>query len=240
LAAAKISRTVVPALNNTFKAAKKLAAFIFFKFKKMKANITIRLATALDAEALLAVYKPYVETTASTFEYEAPSADEYRRRINAIIPEYPWLVCEKDGVIVGYAYAHKHRERTAYQWSPESTIYLSKEMQGTGIARIMYEAVFEILKLQGFINVFASVLSTNINSNRFHRAMGFEEIGLFKNIGYKHEAWHSNIWYQLSLSEHIPNPATPKKIEEVIHATVLEEIIKIANLRANHSMGIVP
>jgi len=205
----------------------------------MNNNFIIRLATVNDAEGLLAVYKPYVETTASTFEYDVPSVDEFRKRINAIIPEYPWLVCEREGVIVGYAYAHKHRERVAYQWSPESTIYLSKEMHGTGIARIMYEAVFEILKLQGFINVFASVLSTNINSNRFHKAMGFEEIGLFKNIGYKYEAWHSNYWYQLSLSEHTLNPPAPKKMAEVVGDGNIETILKNANLRINQLAGAV-
>jgi phosphinothricin acetyltransferase len=178
---------------------------------------------------LLAVYKPYVETTANTFEYEVPLLQEYKGRVEAVLPGYPWLVCEADGKIIGYAYGHKHRDRTAYQWSPESTIYLSQDYHGKGIARILYEALFAILKLQGFINVYAGVLSTNTGSNKLHRAMGFGEIGLFKNIGYKLGEWHSNIWYELAIREHMQDPATPKTMAEIIRTEKFMEIMDTAN-----------
>ncbi len=191
-----------------------------------------------DAAGLLAVYKPYVETTAITFEYEVPSVEEFGKRINAIIPEYPWLVCEKEGIITGYAYAHKHRDRTAYQWSPESTVYLNETYHGRGIARVLYEAVFEILKLQGFINVYAGVLASNMKSNAFHRAMGFEEIGVYRNIGYKLGEWHSNYWYQLHLLPHIINPSVPQKTADIAGTKAFEQILIKANLQVNQSVQI--
>lgn len=169
---------------------------------------------------MLDIYKYYVENTAYSFEYEIPSVEEFQSRIAAVIPAFPWLVCELDNQIVGYAYAHKHRERTAYQWSPESTIYFDCHYHGKGLARILYEALFEMLKLQGFFNVYAGVLSTNENSCAFHKALGFEEIGLFRNIGYKLGEWHSNMWHQLHLAEHELEPATPIEFGSLDNARV--------------------
>ena len=195
----------------------------------MSNNYIIRLATIADAAGMLAVYKPYVETTSVTFEYEVPSLEEYTGRVHAVIPGYPWLVCECEGKIIGYVYGHKHRDRTAYQWSPESTIYLAQEFHGKGIARVLYEAVFAILRLQGFINVYAGVLSTNAGSNKLHRATGFKEIGLFKDIGYKLGEWHSNIWYELAIGEHVLEPAEPKKMVEIMGTEKFLEIMEAAN-----------
>jgi len=192
-------------------------------------NYTIRLATVADAAGMLAVYKPYVETSSATFEYEVPSLQEYTGRVEAVLPGYPWLVCEAEGIIIGYAYGHKHRDRTAYQWSPESTIYIAQSHHGKGIGKILYEAMFSILKLQGFVNIYAGVLSTNAGSNKLHRSMGFSEIGLFKNIGYKLGEWHSNIWYELAIGSHTPEPATPKKMSAIMYTTPFNEILETAN-----------
>lgn len=195
----------------------------------MEKTFTIRLATPADADGMLAVYAPYVEATAITFEYVVPPAKEFAGRIGNVIPEYPWLVCLYGEEIVGYSYAHKHRERTAYQWSPESTIYIAKEFHGFGIARVLYETLFAILKLQGFINVYAGVLSTNENSNKFHRALGFEEIGLFHNIGFKLGEWHSNKWYELHLSEHSPVPVTPVAFYHIADSMEVAGMLDEAN-----------
>lgn len=190
---------------------------------------SVRLATAADAGGMLKIYGHYVLHSSATFEYEIPSEEEFARRINAVIPDFPWLVCLCGGAIVGYAYAHKHRERAAYQWSPESTIYIAAAHHGTGIAQIMYRTLFTMLKMQGFYNVYASVLSTNTSSNKFHLAAGFEWIGLFKNIGYKLGEWHSNNWYQLHLSSHILNPPPPKTMLEMWNDTAFEELLMTAN-----------
>lgn len=183
----------------------------------MHNNYNIRLITPADAEAALAVYAPYVLHTANTFEYEIPSVDDFRAKIEKITAQYPWLVCECDGEIVGYAYGSTHRERAAYQWSPESTVYISDKHHRKGIARILYNTLFALLQHQGYINVFASVLVTNVNSVEFHRAYGFEEIGLFKNIGYKLGEWHTNLWFQYTLHKHVIDPPVPIPITKLLN-----------------------
>lgn len=193
---------------------------------------TIRLATPADAPGMLKVYAPYVLTTANTFEYEVPSEEEFCRRIEAVIPGFPWMVCESDDEIVGYACAHKHRERTAYQWSPESTIYIAEAHHGKGLARILYTALFDILKLQGFFNIYAGVLSTNANSTAFHKAMGFEEIGLFRNIGYKLGEWHTNLWLQYALQEHVAEPHVPIPFNKLADAPAVQTVLVKANTDA--------
>ena len=104
----------------------------------MDNKFSIRLITKKDADDVLGIYRPYVLNTIISFEYEAPSLDEFLQRIRTYISEYPWLICLKDEKIVGYAYASKHRDRTAYQWSSDSAVYLSPEFHRKGIARILY------------------------------------------------------------------------------------------------------
>lgn len=191
----------------------------------MHNNYNIRLITPADAEAALAVYAPYVLHTANTFEYEIPSVDDFRTKIEKITAQYPWLVCECDGEIVGYAYGSTHRERAAYQWSPESTVYISDKHHRKGIARVLYNTLFALLQHQGYINVFASVLVTNVNSVEFHRAYGFEEIGLFKNIGYKLGEWHTNLWFQYTLQEHVIDPSVPIPITKLLNDEELKTTI---------------
>jgi len=201
----------------------------------MDNTTSIRLITADDAEGALAVYAPYVLNTAITFEYEVPTLEEYSKRIESYTAEFPWLVCEQGNSIVGYAYAGKHRARSAYQWSPESTIYLSEHVHGKGIARALYEALFAILTLQGYYNVYAGVLVPNEKSEGMHRALGFEEIGTFKKVGYKHGKWHDTKWFQLHLAEHELHPALPKTIHEVVNTPEFESILQRANLAVAHS-----
>lgn len=183
----------------------------------MHNHYNIRLITPADAEAALKVYAPYVLHTANTFEYEIPSVDDFRTKIEKITAQYPWLICECDGEIIGYAYGSTHRDRAAYQWSPESTVYISDKYHRKGIARVLYNTLFALLKQQGYINVFASVLVTNVNSVEFHRAYGFEEIGLFKNIGYKLDEWHTNLWLQYTLQEHVIDPPVPIPITKMLN-----------------------
>ena len=179
----------------------------------MTNDFKIRLINFNDAAATLEIYRPYVENTIISFEYEVPTLQEWETRIKTNATEYPWLVCEYNNEIVGYAYGSKHRYRTAYSWSPESTVYLSDKFHRLGLARILYETLFDLLKLQGYVNVYAGVGLPNAKSEEFHLALGFYEIGVFKKIGFKLGAWHDTRWFQLHLVEHPDNPAKPKIIE---------------------------
>lgn len=195
----------------------------------MKNNYNIRLITTADAEAARNIYAPYVLNTAVSFEYQVPTVEEFRYKIEKITAQYPWLVCEVDGEIAGYAYGSTHRDRTGYQWSPEVTVYLSEKYHRRGIARVLYSALFEMLKMQGYFNAFAGVLVTNEKSVEFHRAMGFEDIGLFKNIGYKLGEWHTNLWMQYEIQKSIPNPPVPIAIGEIVNTDEFKKIMERAN-----------
>lgn len=195
----------------------------------MNNNYKIRLITTADAAAALNIYAPYVLNTAISFEYEVPTLEDFTHKIEKITAQYPWLVCEYDGEIAGYAYGSTHRDRTGYQWSPEVTVYLSEQYHRRGIARALYAILLDILRLQGYYNVYAGVLSSNLKSVEFHRAMGFEDIGLFKNIGYKLGEWHTNVWMQLHLQEHIDEPSVPVGIGEVMLTEEYKKIMEGAN-----------
>lgn len=190
----------------------------------------IRLATVNDAEQVLKVYTPYVLQTGSTFEYEVPTLEEFRGRIAKISARYAYLVCECNGEIIGYAYGSTHRERMGYSWCAEATVYLSEAHHRRGIARILYDALFVLMKEQGYKSIYVSILSTNTASLAFHRAMGFEDIGIFRNIGYKLGEWHSNVWMQLFLGEHGIEPPLPLAFTAIDNGMV-EEVMVQANER---------
>jgi L-amino acid N-acyltransferase YncA len=211
-----------------------LGGFLIANKPTMSNNYTIRLVTPADAAGCLKVYAPNVLETASTFEVEVPDVDEFRARIQKISATHPWLVCENgDGEIVGYVYAYKHKERISYQWSVDATIYLAKEVHGRGLGRIMYAALFEILKLQGFVNIYANAVSTNAASNRLHQSMGFEKTCVYKNIGYKLGEWHTNNGYMLAIAEHVDNPPPPKSIEDVTGTIHFQRVLNEVNLKVN-------
>ena len=199
----------------------------------MKNTFEIRLINEADAQAVLTIYKYYVDHTIISFEYEVPSLEEYLQRINVNTEKYPWLVCLNNNKIIGFAYGSTHRYRTAYQWSPESTIYIAPDFHTRGIGRILYKTLFEILKLQGYYNVFAGVALPNQKSVGFHQAMGFEEIGIFKKVGYKHGNWHDTHWFQLSLNEYKPNPTTPLLFKDIVQTNEFVTIMNSANTQLN-------
>ena len=198
---------------------------------------SIRLITESDADEVLTVYKYFVDNTVVSFEYEAPTRDEYRQRIITNTEKYPWLVCLNNNKIIGFAYASTHRYRTAYQWSPESTIYFAPDFHTKGMGRIIYETLFLLLKLQGYYNVFAGITLPNEKSVGLHRALGFKEVGIFKNIGYKHGNWHHTQWFQRDLAEHILNPPAPKELNEVAATPAFASILATANERVSKING---
>ncbi|HMK26117.1 MAG TPA: arsinothricin resistance N-acetyltransferase ArsN1 family B [Chitinophagaceae bacterium] len=176
---------------------------------------SIRLATPADAKAILDIYAPYIENTSFTFETEVPSIEEFANRIQTYLLNWPWLLCEVDGKIAGYAYATRHRERTAYQWCTESSVYIHDDFQRAGIARVLYTALFEILKKQGFRNVYAVINLPNDKSVALHESCGFEYFATYEQVGYKLGKWKNVGWWRLILNEFGDEPAAPIKFSEL-------------------------
>lgn len=148
----------------------------------------IRLATPADAEAIRAIYAPYVVQTTFTFEYEIPTREEFLRRMENL-SGYPWLVYEQEGRVVGYAYGSPFNERAAYGWTADLSVYLEMEQRGGGIGRKLYECLMRLLRLQGIHNVYGIVTDPNPVSFQFHQKLGFEQKGHFEHIGFKHGKW---------------------------------------------------
>ena len=173
----------------------------------------IRLASPSDARGILDIYGPYVRDTSLTFETETPSVEAFGERIAVYLHLCPWLVCEIDGRIAGYAYANKYRERVGYQWSVECSAYIHNDFLaahvGTALYTALYTALFEILKRQGFFNVYAVINLPNDRSVAFHERLGFEYFATYKNVGYKLGKWKNVGWWQLILNEYIDEPAPP-------------------------------
>jgi L-amino acid N-acyltransferase YncA len=175
---------------------------------------TIRVATLDDAEQMRSIYEPYCLTPTS-FELEPPSVDEMRQRIAKVLSAYPWLVFEQGGAIEGYVCASVHRERPAYRWSVDVTVYIRQEKQRKGIGRALYTSLFKLLVLQGYFNAYAGITLPNIGSVGLHEALGFQVVGVYRQVGYKCAAWHDVGWYQLRLQPFPPTPAPPRTLPEI-------------------------
>ena len=175
--------------------------------------LKIRFATDLDAIGVHDIYAPYVAFTSVTFEYDTPRPFEMKRRINSIRNKYPYLVCEADdGRIAGYAYAHNFFTRAAYAWDAELSVYIHDDFQRCNIASALYYAVIELLKMQGFCNVFARVTVPNEKSLAFHTAFGFSTVGVLHNAGYKLNEWHDVTILEKALRDdwnHAPHEIVP-------------------------------
>ena len=189
----------------------------------------LRLATPSDAEGILNIYAPYIESTSFTFETETPTVEEFAERISTYLLNWPWLVCEIDGIIAGYAYATRHRERTAYQWCTESSVYIHKDYQRAGIAKALYIALFEVLKKQGFRNVYAVINLPNEKSVAFHISCGFKYFATYEKVGYKLGKWKNVGWWKLSVNEYGDEPAAPIKFSD-INKNLLPDIFSKAGL----------
>lgn len=175
----------------------------------------IRLAAEDDAGAVRAIYAPFcAEGSHVSFEVEVPSEGEIRRRIGATLGRHPWLVAEEGGQILGYAYAGPHRERAAYRWSVDVSVYIGDGRRRSGVGRGLYRSLFEILRLQGFVHAYAGATLPNEGSVGLHRAMGFEEVGVYRRVGFKAGAWRDVIWWSLALREPPESPAEPLCLDE--------------------------
>lgn len=177
--------------------------------------MTIRFADPTDAADLVAIYGFYVTESVISFEYDVPTVAEFASRIRTIQQQFPYLIAELDGRLVGYAYASQHNDRTAYQWSANTSVYIHPDSHRRGTARQLYTRLFELLCQQGYYNVFAGITLPNPKSEAFHQAMGFERIGTYQNSGYKLGAWHSVAWFQRLLQPYPANPVPPVPIGQL-------------------------
>ena len=165
----------------------------------------IRLARLDDAAALAAIYRHYVEDTVISFELTAPSETVMRERMSRVMAKLPWLVCEVDGGVAGYAYASPHRDRDAYQWSVDTSVYLRRGLQRRGLGHALYSELFTLLVQQGYYTAFAGISLPNAASVGLHESFGFEPVGVYRNAGFKFGAWHDVAWWQKPLREyHVP------------------------------------
>lgn len=169
----------------------------------------IRIASPQDAAAMLDIYHPYVKNTSITFETETPSVAAFAARVTHYLEKYPWLVYEVDGIIAGYAYASQYRERIAYQWSVECSVYIAEAFMRQGIASKLYTALFEILKQQGFMNVYAVINLPNDRSVALHENLGFRWFATYEQVGYKLGKWKNVGWWGLQLNDYIDDPPAP-------------------------------
>ncbi|SNS90594.1 phosphinothricin acetyltransferase [Noviherbaspirillum humi] len=164
-------------------------------------NLLIRPATLADAAAFAAIYNPYVATTTISFEEIEVAADDMARRIEHTLEAgLPWLVVETSGEVMGYAYASKWKERSAYRHSVESSIYLREDAAGKGLARPLYEALLSRLRAQGVHAVMGGITQPNEASVRFHERFGFRQVALFPEVGYKFGRWIDVGYWQLLLN----------------------------------------
>ncbi len=187
--------------------------------------LKIRPATSKDASGILAIYAPFVKDTAVSFETVVPTIAEFEKRIETISESFPYLVCENDGNIVGYAYASKHRERTAYQWSVDLSIYIDPLYHRKRIATALYTALLAILKQQGYHAAFAGITVPNSASESFHKAFGFREAGVFEKVGYKHGQWRDVKWMQLDLREDRLPPQKLHAVRAVLQSETAQKLL---------------
>ena len=159
----------------------------------------IRPVVSGDAAALAAIYAPHVRDSAVSFEYDAPGAEEMAARISTYTARFPWLVAEEDGHVLGYAYATPYRERKAYQFSCESSVYVAEGCHQRGIASALYTALFDQLQQRGMRWVYAVITLPNEPSERFHARQGFSSFAIFKKTGFKFGQWHDVLWMEKQL-----------------------------------------
>jgi len=170
----------------------------------------IRLATPYDASGCQAIYAPIVRDETTSYEYEPPTVEEMRRRIETALPQYPWLVDERDEGIAGYAYATSFRSRAGYRWTAEVSVYVHPAHRRGGVGRGLYLQLLDRLRAQGFRTALAGISLPNPASIRFHEEFGFVPVGVFHGVGYKMGQWLDSGWWELSLQD-LPSPPPPPR-----------------------------
>ena len=195
-------------------------------------DLHIRIASENNAEDILKIYAPYVEQTAITFEYEVPSLEEFTGRIRGTLKRYPYLVAEKDGTIVGYAYVGCLKDRAAYDWAVETSIYVDMTRKHKGIGKKLYDALEQILKELGILNLYACIAYPETedeyltkDSVQFHAHLGYRMIGEFRNCGYKFDRWYHMVWMEKIIGEHHTGQADPQTFSSARDSEKIRQIL---------------
>lgn len=191
-------------------------------------HLTIRPAAPEDGAALLAVYAPYVEKTAITFEYDVPTLKDFTGRIRRTLARYPYLVAETGGQVVGYACAGPFKDRAAYDWAVETTVYVREDQKRHGIGRALYEALERCLAAQGVLNLEACIACPERedeyltwDSVNFHSRLGYRLVGEFRGCGCKFGRWYNMVWMEKHIGEHTGNPAMVRPFPAVFRPELL-------------------
>lgn len=189
----------------------------------MTQGVHIRVARIEDAEALAAIYAPYVDHTAITFEYVPPTAEEFAERMRSTLEFYPYLVAERNGEPIGYAYAGTFKGRPAYDWAVETSIYVVEGHEHEGIGRALHDALERALAVQGILNMYACIAvpdgeddeTLTRNSEQFHAHLGYRLVGEFYRCGFKGGRWYNMVWMEKMLGEHGADQSSPRPFREV-------------------------
>ena len=191
-------------------------------------GLNIRFAAPSDAKALIGIYAQYIGT-AITFEDTLPTEEEFSRRIEEVTRTYPYLVACADGKIIGYAYAHRYRERAAYATSAELSVYVDSKYCSQGVGKALYTVLIELARHMGIVMLYAGVTVPNSASERLHLSMGFDAVGIYRSAGYKCGGWRDVGWFQKRINE-LCSPPKPIRGISTLDADEVKSILG-GNLR---------
>ncbi len=182
----------------------------------------VRFVELADSPEILEIYKPYITNTTISFEYEPPALTEFTLRIQTISSKYPYLVYERDSVILGFAHASPYQTSAAYAYDVDLSIYLAPKAQCNGVGRKLYTCLLDLLQKQGFYNVYACVTGDNERSINFHKALGFRNLGAHPQAGYKFDRWLDIVWMDKQLPQPSSTPLPIKSISTFTNADILQ------------------
>jgi phosphinothricin acetyltransferase len=175
----------------------------------------IRMATLEDAPAILAIYEPYILNTAITFEYDPVPVEVFEKRMETVLQQFAWLVCEEEGVILGYAYCSRFKERAAFDWDCECSVYIDEKAHRRGIATELYHKLFELVEQQGYYNIYALITYSHSSSVELHKKFGFTEVGIYQKTGYKMGQWWDLLVMEKRIHTFEDTPQKPRSIHKI-------------------------
>lgn len=191
----------------------------------------IRIATDFDAAEMLAIYAPYVEKTAVTFDTVVPTVEEFKNKVKKILAEAPFLVYEVNGEVMGYAYAKQYCIKEAYQWTRELSVYIREDVRAKKYATSLYISLVELLKCQNYRNALVGITLPNIPAVNFHERFGFHPVGVYHNVGYKLGKIHKVGWWQLPVSDPEESVKTIISLEKVLATEKGQKALKRGEAR---------
>lgn len=191
------------------------------------------MAEEQDVPGILAIYAPFIEKTAITFEEEVPSVEDMWQRIQTIQKDHPYLVCIIDGDVAGYAYYSPYRSRASYRWAKEISVYINEKYYKRQLGQALYSVLFELARAQGLFTMLAIITIPNMPSIYFHEKLGFVKCAEYKNIGYKIGSWQTVGWWQYELFDENKVPGEIIPLAEIISNETYSHAIERAQLQIN-------